>query len=66
MIPLNYYQYRLDLNKANENTAGPLIWDNVFNFLEEYGAKSMRPEDLDGYNDFVSKMSLNECSRMLS
>jgi hypothetical protein len=50
MIPLNYYQYRLDLNKANEDTAGPLIWDNVFNFLEEYGAKSMRPEDLDGCN----------------
>ena len=53
MIPLNYKQYRLDLNKANsDNIEGPLVWENVFNFLEEYGAKSLRPNHLDGIKCF--------------
>ena len=47
MIPKNYYQYRLDLDKYNK--IGPnatLKWDIAFNFLEEYGVKSMYPEEL--------------------
>ena len=52
MIPLNYYQYRLDLNKANLDKQSPLVWENVFNFIEEYDAKSLRPEDIDGINIF--------------
>jgi len=26
-IPINYYQYRLDLEKWNSNTTGPIEWD---------------------------------------
>ncbi len=31
---VNYYQYRLDLEKWNSNTEGPIEWDLVYNFLE--------------------------------
>ena len=47
MIPKNYFEYRLNLNKYNKE--GPnvtLKWDIAFNFLEEYGVKSMYPEEL--------------------
>jgi len=40
-VPLNYYQYRLDLDKANKNVEGPLEWDLGYSFLEEYGLKDM-------------------------
>ena len=38
----------MDLDAANKNHVTTLKWQNVFNFLEEYGAKSMRPKDIEG------------------
>ena len=40
-VPVNYYQYRLDLEKWNKNTTGPLEWDLAYSFLEEYDLKDM-------------------------
>lgn len=37
----------MDLDAANKNHVTTLKWQNVFNFLEEYGAKSMRPKDIE-------------------
>ena len=31
---VNYKQYRLDLIKWNQNTAGPIEWDLAYSFLE--------------------------------
>ena len=47
MIPKNYFEYRLNLNKYNkEGPNATLKWNIAFNFLEEYGVKSMYPEEL--------------------
>ena len=47
MIPLNYYEYRLDLDKYNLIGEGATLkWDVAFDFLTEYGAESMYPADL--------------------
>jgi len=32
--PVNIYQYRLDLDKWNKNTTGPIEWDLAYNFLD--------------------------------
>jgi sphingomyelin phosphodiesterase len=40
-VPVNYYQYRLDLDKWNKNTTGPIEWDLAYSFLEEYDLKDM-------------------------
>lgn len=48
MIPMNYYEYRLDLNKANKLGANAqLSWDIAFDFQSEYGVKGMYPRDLE-------------------
>ncbi len=31
--PVNIYQYRLDLDKWNKNTTGPIEWDLAYDFL---------------------------------
>ena len=46
-LPVNYYQYRLDLNKWNSNTTGPIEWDLCYNFLEEYNLPDMSFESYD-------------------
>lgn len=32
--PVNIYQYRLDLDKWNKNTTGPIEWDLAYSFIE--------------------------------
>lgn len=32
-VPVNYYQYRLDLDKWNKDTVGPIQWDLAYDFL---------------------------------
>lgn len=52
MIPINYYEYRLNLNKANEMGENAILkWDVAFNFIEEYGVKGMYPKDLENLVD---------------
>ncbi|CAD8174960.1 unnamed protein product [Paramecium octaurelia] len=47
MIPINYYEYRLDLDKYNQiGKDAVLKWDIAFDFLSEYGATKMYPADL--------------------
>ncbi|RYD75208.1 MAG: hypothetical protein EOP55_13905 [Sphingobacteriales bacterium] len=37
-LPVNYYQYRLNLTKANsQDPSEPLQWDIAYDFLTEYG-----------------------------
>jgi sphingomyelin phosphodiesterase len=52
-IPVNYYQYRLDLDKWNKNTIGPIEWDLAYNFIEEYGVKDMSFESVDQVADKI-------------
>jgi len=42
-LPLNYHQYRLNLSKYNElgNTTEEIIFDNVYNFTDEYNVPDM-------------------------
>lgn len=48
-LPLNYYQYRLNLSKYNElgNTTEEIIFDNVYNFTEEYNVPDMSFQSFD-------------------
>jgi len=45
--PVNIHQYRLDLNKWNQNLTGPLEWDLAYSFVEEYGTGDMSFKALD-------------------
>ncbi|CAD8071043.1 unnamed protein product [Paramecium primaurelia] len=47
MIPLNYYEYRLNLDKYNYIGKDAILkWDIAFDFLSEYGVTRMYPSDL--------------------
>lgn len=46
-IPVNYYQYRLNLTKANEDPSQPLHWDIAYDFLSEYGYSDLSLATLD-------------------
>jgi len=43
---LNYYQYRLDLDKWNQNTTGPIDWDIAYDMLSQYNLTDMSFESL--------------------
>lgn len=49
--PVNIHQYRLDLNKWNQDTTGPLQWDLAYSFIEEYGVEDMSFKALDELAD---------------
>ena len=34
--PVNYRQFRLDLNKWNQNTTGPIEWDQAYDVITVY------------------------------
>ena len=34
--PVNYYQYRLDLDKWNQNLTGPISWDLAYDVISVY------------------------------
>jgi len=41
-VPVNFYQYRLDLDKYNQNAAAEsLEWDLAYSFLEQYNLADM-------------------------
>ncbi|CAD8091741.1 unnamed protein product [Paramecium sonneborni] len=47
MIPMNYYEYRLNLDKYNAIGQDAILkWDIAFDFLSEYGTTKMYPADL--------------------
>lgn len=48
-LPINYYQYRLNLTKYNAlgNTTEEIIFDNVYNFTHEYNLPDMSFKSFD-------------------
>jgi hypothetical protein len=55
--PVNIHQYRLDLNKWNKNTTGPLEWDLAYSFVEEYGTQDMSFKALEELAEKLEKDS---------
>jgi len=49
--PVNLYQYRLDLDKWNTNTTGPIAWDLAYDFLDEYDVPDMSFASVDSVSD---------------
>jgi len=39
--PVNFYQYRLDLDKWNQNLTGPIEWDLAYDVISEYDLPDM-------------------------
>jgi sphingomyelin phosphodiesterase len=53
--PINYYQYRLDLDKWNQNTTGPIDWDIAYDMLSQYNLTDMSFESLGGLVEAMYK-----------
>ncbi len=51
--PVNLYQYRLDLDKWNKDTTGPIAWDLGYSLLEEYGIPDMSFASVDKISDKI-------------
>lgn len=44
---VNYYQYRLNLEKWNSNTTGPIIWDLAYDVISEYNLTDLNANSID-------------------
>jgi sphingomyelin phosphodiesterase len=51
--PINYHQFRLDLDKWNKNLTGPIDWDHVYSAIQEYNLKDMSFASFDGIADKI-------------
>jgi len=59
-LPVNYYQYRLNLTKANLYPTQPLQWDIAYDFLGTYGYKDMGIATIDHFrNQILTNQTLH-------
>ena len=54
-LPINYYQYRLNLTKANLDPTQPLQWEIAYDFLGTYGYKDLGIATFDDFRNQILK-----------
>jgi len=52
-IPVNYYQYRLDIDKWNKRTTGDIEWDLAYDALSYYNLEDLSPRSFDRVSESI-------------